>query len=506
VTARHGDAAAGGDTIGSGDFSVTLTIDVPDRTADSLGDVAAAYDPTSRHGWTLGFLDTSPCGNHPNDRELAFAIDAGTKPEWTDLGRPSATTIMVAGLAVLDGTLYAATWEGPPSDRGHVYRLDRTGWMDCGSPWDCNAVTRLAVHDGSLYAGVSRLRGGGSGLPDSANQEPGGRVLRYDGGTAWTDLGRLGDADSVAAIVPWQGDLYAIPMYSEGLFRLDQVGGWMWCGSPGRRLLALGVHDGVLYGAGNDHADVVSAIAQTAAGIVVPARAAEGGGGVFRYEGGEAWTSLGMQPATTQVYSIETFGGAMHIGTWPTGLVYRRGGEQRWDSTGRLGDESEVMNLLAFGGSLYGGTLPKAQVFRLDGPSIWSEVGRLDLTPNARYRRAASMAVHRGQLVVGTLPSGRVHAMRVGLAASTGRAVSPGRHEAVAVRRGPSIELYLDGTLAASATAPSGEALDLGMLPEATPGVGPRSRFGGRVEKFRVATGAPTTEEIAASRMAAPSS
>jgi hypothetical protein len=154
VTAPRADA------VGGGDFSVTLTIDVPDRTADSLGDVAAAYDPVSRRGWTLGFLDAAPCGNHPNDRELAFAIDAGTKPEWTDLGRPSATTIMVAALAVLDGRLYAATWEGPPSDRGHVYRLDGTGWIDCGSPWDCNAVTRLAVHDGSLYAGVSRREPG----------------------------------------------------------------------------------------------------------------------------------------------------------------------------------------------------------------------------------------------------------------------------------------------------------------------------------------------------------
>ena len=157
------------------------------------------FDPSSRRGWTLGFLDASPCGNHPNDRELCFTLDAATTPEWTDLGRPSAATIMVAALAVLDGALYAATWEGPPSERGHVYRLGPGGWVDCGSPWSCNAVTRLAVHEGQLYAGVSRLRGGGSGLPDSSNQEPGGRVLRYDGGTDWTDLGRLGDADSIAA-------------------------------------------------------------------------------------------------------------------------------------------------------------------------------------------------------------------------------------------------------------------------------------------------------------------
>lgn len=479
--------AGGG--IGTGDFTVRATIDVPGRPGSGLGDVAAMYDGPSRRGWTLGFLDSSPTGNHPNDRELFFGLDAGTTPEWTDLGSPSPAALMVAGLAVLDGVLYAATWEGPPSDRGHVYRLDAGGWTDCGSPWNCNAVTRLAVHDGRLYAAVSRLRGGGSGMPDSANQQPGGRVLRYEGGTDWTDLGGLGDADSVAGIVPWRGDLYAIPMYSEGLFRLEGPGDWAWCGSPGRRLLALGVHEGALYGAGNDHADVVSAIAQTAAGVVVPARSSEGGGGIFRYDGGEAWTSLGLQPETTQVYSIETFDGAMHIGTWPTGLVYRHGGENRWESLGRLGDETEVMNLLAFGGSLYGGTLPKAQLFRMDGPSDWTDVGRVDRTPNVLYRRAASMAVHRGQVVVGTLPSGRVHAMRVGLAVSTGRAVAPGRHDVVAVRRGSRLELHLEGVLAASEQDPSGRVLDLGTLPPMTVGGGPRAAFLGTVDGVDIKPG-----------------
>jgi hypothetical protein len=288
-------------------------------------------------------------------------------------------------------------------------------------------------------------------------------------------------------------------MYSEGLYRLEAPGSWAWCGAPGRRLLALGVHDGALYGAGNDHADVVSAIAQTAAGVVVPARSSEGGGGVFRYDGGEAWTSLGLQLETTQVYSIETFGGAMHIGTWPAGLVYRHGGENRWESLGRLGDETEVMNLLAFGGNLYGGTLPKAQLFRMDGASAWTEVGRVDRTPDVLYRRAASMGVHRGQVVVGTLPSGRVHAMRVGLAVSTGRAIGPGTHDIVALRRGPRLELHVDGALAAAEEDGSGRVLDLGDLPPMIAGGGPRATFPGTVGAVAVTTGAQPADEIATS-------
>jgi hypothetical protein len=480
---------------------------VPDGVTGGLGDVLSAFAVTERRGLTLGFLDSSPTGNHGNDRELLFGLDAGTDPAWTDLGSPSPAAIMVAGLAVLDGSLYAATWEGPPHERGHVYRLDGGMWTDCGAPWDCNAVTRLAVHDGRLHAGVSRLRGGGSGLPDSANQAPGGRILQYEGGQDWTDLGPLGDADSVAGIVPFGGELYAIPMYSEGLYRFVEPGRWAWCGSPGRRLLALGVHDGALDGAGNDHVDVVSAIAQTAAGIVVPQQSPEGGGGVFRYDGGTSWTSLGLQPETTQVYSIETYDDTMHVGTWPNGVVYRRGIDGEWRSCGRLGEETEVMNLLAFNGLLYAGTLPRAQVFRMDGPTTWTEVGRLDWTPDVLYRRAASMAVHHGRIVVGTLPSGHVQAMRVGQAVSSGRAIPPGEHHVAGVRRGPTLELYVDGALMATESDPAGAVLDLGELPPLASG-GPRAAFAGEVTDAAILARAmdpSDIERLAVARQPAPS-
>jgi Concanavalin A-like lectin/glucanases superfamily len=241
----------------------------------------------------------------------------------------------------------------------------------------------------------------------------------------------------------------------------------------------------------------VSAIAQTAAGIVVPQRAPEGGGGVFRYDGGTSWTSLGLQPDTTQVYSIETFGGAMHVGTWPNGIVYRLEPDGGWYSCGRLGDETEVMNLLAFNGLLYAGTLPRAQVFRMDGPASWTEVGRLDWTSDVLYRRAASMAIHRGRLVVGTLPSGHVHAMRVGQAVSSGRPVSPGDHHVAGVRRGPTLELYLDGVLVASERDPSGASLDLAELPALQSGTGPRGRFGGHVAGSMIHARAMDPSEIA---------
>ncbi len=487
-----------------GDVTVAAWVHAAASPTTVLGDAVSWFDPAARHGFTLGFEHGAPCGSHGNDRTAWFGVDAGTVPEFTDHGRPGEATVMVCSLAAWDGDLYAATWEQGPAPRGRVWRLDASAWVDCGSPWDANAVTRLAVHRGALYAGVSRLRGGGSGLEDSANQHPGGRILRYEGGDRWSDVGQLEGADSVAALVPFAGALYAAPMYSEGLFRLEAPGRWAWCGSPGRRLLALGVHSGALYGAGNDHAHVDSAIAMTRAGVVVPPREALGGGGVFRYDGDERWTARGLQPDTTQLYSIETYDDRMHIGTWPTGTVFRASGldgpgDATWESIGRLGDETEIMNLQAYNGMLYAGTLPGAWIFRYDGDDDWTPLRRLDETPDVLYRRAASMVVYRGELFVGTLPSAHVHSMRVGAVASHDGALTAGWHHLAGVRRGGAVTLFVDGAPVAAGT---GIPADVAMTPDARAplvlGGGPRASFEGELAEVRLWDRALGAEEISA--------
>ncbi len=471
--------------LGSRDFTVAAWVNAAADPTTVLGDAVSWFDPTTRHGFSLGFEHGAPCGSHGNDRTAWFGVDTGTAPRFEDHGRPGDATVMVCSLASFEGDLYAATWEGGPSPRGRVHRLCPGGWEDCGSPWDANAVTRLAVHEGALYAGVSRLRGGGSGLEDSANQNSGGRVLRYEGGHAWSDQGQLEGADAVAGLVPFAGALYAIPMYSEGLFRLDRPGSWGWCGSPGRRLLALGVHGGSLYGAGNDHAHVESAIALTRAGVVVPARSAAGGGGVFRYDGDERWTGRGLQPDTTQLYSIETYGGRLHVGTWPTGLVFRATdldatGDASWEPIGRLGEETEIMNLQTYNGMLYAGTLPHAQVYRYDRDGDWALLGTLDETPDVRYRRAASMVVFRGELFVGTLPSAHVHSLRTGGVATCDRSLSAGWHHLAGVRGEGQVTLFVDG-VAVATSREDGAGAPFVRRPDTTLvlGGGPRAGFEG---------------------------
>ena len=447
-----------------GGFTVAAWVNAAAPATTVLGDAVSWYDARSRHGFTLGFEHGSPCGSHGNDRTAWFGVDTASEPRVTDHGKPGDASIMVCSLAVFEGSLFASTWEEGPTPQGRVLRLGADAWEDCGAPWDANAVTRLAVHAGALYAGVSRLRGGGSGRDDSANQAPGGHILRYEGGQSWSDMGALDGADSITALVPFAGTLYAAGMYSEGVFRMDGPRSWRSCGSPGRRLLALGVHGGALYGAGNDHVDAESAIALTKAGIVVPARDPSGGGGMFRYDGDEQWASCGLQRDTTQVYSIETYRRRLHIGTWPTGLVYRADDLEgpngaTWVSTGRLGTETEVMNLQSYNGQLYAGTLPHAQVFRYAGDDDWALVATLDETPNVTYRRAASMALFRGELFVGTLPSARVHSIRAGAVATLDTSVAPGWHHLAGVRDGREVRLYVDGVLAATGTGDIGELM-----------------------------------------------
>ena len=107
------------------------------------------------------------------------------------------------------------------------------------------------------------------------------------------------------------------------------------------------------------------------------------------------------------------------------------------------------------------------------------------------------MAVHRGALVVGTLPSGRVHSMRVGSAVSSGRALGSGRHHIAAVRRGPTLELYVDGALTAAETDGDGRVLDLGLVPAIRVAGGPRAVFGGEVTQLDFISHALNPPEIA---------
>ena len=459
--------------LGSGDFSIAVWVYTESELDDVLGDLVSKYDPETRTGLNFGIMSYAGVTSaQSNRRNLFFGIDAGRiDPEWTDCGRPG-NNFYVKALAVYDGGLYAATWEPGEGESGHVYRFEAPNrWIDCGSPDVSNAVTALAVYQDKLYAGVEYYSGGGSALPLSPNTHPGGKVYRYEGGTEWTDCGKLGDVKSVSGLAEFRGRLYAgtgtsggwrdMPR-TRGMYRYEGGTKWISCGCPGLRVVHLGVHNGNLYGLSYDQ------------------------GGFFQYEGETNWKRLGPVPDSTQVYSFAVFEGKIHVGTWPTGSVFRYDGPQAWTHCGRLGEEKEVMGMAVYNGKLYAGTLPLGAVYRYDGEGRWTSTGRLDQTPDVTYRRVWSMAVYGGKLFAGTLPSGHVWSLEAGKCVTDDRALAPGRRHVAAVKSGGLLKLYVDGRCVATSSGFNPNDYDLTNDRPWRIGLGQHDHFRGKMRDLRI--------------------
>ena len=459
--------------LGTGPFTISVEVHTEAKLDDALGDILSWYDPQTRNGFNFGLLNYSGVtSSQSNWRNVFFGIDAAQAGEtWTDCGRPG-NNWMINSLTVFDGDLYAATWEPGKDERGHVYRYaGGTEWVDCGAPSPANGLKGLAVYQGRLYVGSELYDGGGSSLPVSSNKSLGGHVYRYEGGTEWTDCGKIADVRSISGMAVYRGKLYVgtgttgawrdTPR-TRGMYRFDGIGKWTDCGCPGLRVTHIGVHDGSLFGLSYDD------------------------GGFFRYKGDRDWERLGPVPNTTQVYSMMAYEGSLHVGTWPTGSVFRFDGPQRWENIGRLGEEKEVMAVSVYNGKFYAGTLPLGAVFRYDGQSTWTSVGQLDKTPNVRYRRAWSMAVFDGKLFCGVLPSGHVHSYEAGKAVSYDKQLQPGWRHLVAVRDSSRLRLYVDGRQAAESSEFDAEGFDLKPNRPLKIGGGQHDWFNGRMRNLRL--------------------
>lgn len=470
--------------IGRKPFTLAAWIHTDQHLDDVLGDVMTCYDPKTRTGFTLSLMNYAGVTNaQSNWRNILFGIDAGRiDPEWTDCGRPG-TNLLVRSLTVFDGDLYASVWEPAADEAGHVYRYaGGTRWIDCGSPDKANAIASMAVYDGKLYVGSERYSGGGSSLPLSPNENDGGSVFRYEGGTRWTDCGKIADVRSVSGLAVFNGRLYAgtgttgawrdTPR-TRGMYRFDGIGKWTSCGCPDQRIVHLSVHNGSLYGLSYDP------------------------GGFFRYEGGTKWTLQGPVPDTTQVYATAVYEGQLLAGTWPTGSVFRYDGPQKWTHAGRLGDEKEVMGMAVYNGQLYAGTLPFADVYRYEGGDRWVSTGRLDHTPDVRYRRAWSMAVFNGKLFCGVLPSGHVLSLEAGKSTTYDHALPAGWHHIAATKSNDRLRIFVDGKQVSESSAFDPQDYDLTSSGPLKIGFGQHDYFNGKMKDVRIYSRELSAEEIA---------
>lgn len=468
--------------LGNRPFSISTWIHTDEELDDVLGDVITCYDPDSRTGFTLSLMNYAGVTSaQSNWRNVLFGIDAGRiDDKWTDCGRPGSNQ-QVKSLVVFDGGLYAAVWEPGEGQSGRVYRYaGGTQWEDCGAPDKANALTGMAVFNGKLYVGSELYSGGGSSLPLSPNQHHGGTVYRYEGGTRWTNVGKVADVRSISGLTNYKGKLYAgtgttgawrdTPR-TRGMYRFDGIGKWTSCGCPGLRVVHMSVYNGDLFGLSYDDA------------------------GFFRYDGGTNWTRLGPVPDTHQVYSTAVYEGRIHAGTWPTGSVFRFEGPQKWINTGRLGEEREVMGMAVYNGKLYAGTLPLAEVYRYDGQDNWVSTGQLDTTPDVRYRRAWVTAVYDGKLFCGVLPSGHVLSLEAGRCVTYDRALSSGWHHLAAIKSDKTLSLYIDGRVAQTRSCDS-STFDLSTNGPLKIGFGQHDYFNGSMKDLRIYNRTLTESEI----------
>ncbi|MCH2661325.1 LamG domain-containing protein [bacterium] len=469
---------------GSEDFALAAHIYTEAMVDDPLGDIATKFDPQRRKGFNFGLKrHSAACTSLANYRNLQFGIDDDAlDPEWTDCGQPGRSTFVMA-LAVHEGALYAGTAETAEDHAGHVFRyVGDAQWEDLGPLDGANAVMTLAPYEGALYAGTGRLKLLGSSLPESANSQEGGKVFRRDG-DAWVDCGKMGGErgsyaeyahDTVHSLEVFQGRLYGVPLYTQGLFCYEGDQTWTDCGSYGRRAFTLGAYRGALHLLDN-------------------------GPGVYRYESGDdwtRWTRLAELSGVSQVYSLAVYQGRMVVGTWPEARVFGAAPDGGWSDMGRLGEELEVMGMAVYNGKLYAGTLPLGQVYRYDGDGRWTCTGQLDTTPDGTYRRAWSTAVYDGKLFFGTLPAGRVMSLEAGRNATMDRALAPGWRHVAAVRRQGKLALYVDGEEVAASSAFADASYDLSHGEPLQVGCGQHDYFNGRIADRRFYRGAPSAEEI----------
>jgi hypothetical protein len=477
--------------LGAGDFTLAMWLQ-SDENSDRLpGDLISQYDPVKRRGFHLT-LKSNPGAttNQANWRHLQFGIDNNRPSEWLDSGRPGNATIAF-GLAVHEGALYAGTCEPGKDESGRVYRYaGAQQWIDCGAPDKSNSVMALAVHQGKLYAGTGKYKLAGSHLKESENTTLGGRVLRYDGGTRWTDCGQLPDTQAVGGFVVFKGQLYASSLYRPaGFFRYE--GGTLWTSRPvpqgpdlktqeigPKRVEALTVYDGFIYASSYD------------------------GGHVHRYDG-KSWTDCGRLGENTQTYSFAQYEGALYVGTWPSGRVYRFEDLNRWADVGRLGKELEVMGMTVHNGTLLAGSLPLAEVYSYEGGDTWKRLTRLDYS-DVEYRRAWTMAEHDGQVFCSALPSGKVFAFSTGLQTAWGHTLSSAWHHVTAVKSANRLTLYVDGKKVSESAVMDATHYNLDSDKPLRIGTGMNGALNGRLSDVRVYQRTLNTAEIEALAKEAP--
>ena len=491
--------------LGRQDFSIAVWVRCEKPMRGVFGDILSKFDAQQRRGINFSVAGSAPSYNAMSDaRHVHFGIDDGYLGAWEDCGRPWKSNSLVPCLIVYEGELYCGIADADrPEDAARVFRwAGGKEWVDCGRLGkDPNhlSVQSMIVHEGKLYAGTgiwdwNRATGRVQGMPRAAPT----RVFVFEGGTNWRDLGQLGNGARVLCMGSFGGELYA---------GVDAIGGgkcfkydgskWADCGAPdGRNLECLLPVGGALYASTH--------------------------GNVYRYEGGQAWTRIGLCPhQITQIHTMKSVAGRLWIGTWPQGYALRHEGGDAWAIVGRLGlpagerECNEINDLAVYNGKVYAGVIPKAQVYRYESDGQWTLLRSLAKRPDwhadrsPSWCRVTSLTSFRGRLFASTGSCqgravdvdpdetlGRVYALQAGQVVSHERDIGGDWTHLAVVRQGAELRLYVNGRPSISSQAPEGRAFDLANTQPMRIGFGAQGSFAGALADLRLYAGALAPDQI----------
>ncbi len=499
--------------LGSGDFSISLWIQLPGPINDIVGDVVDFYDPTQRKGITLAV--SSSAGGYQSqgtDRHLYFGIDNAQATEWQDCGRPSLTSNYVSNsLTVYKGKLYAAiAGAKDQKDWAHVFRYEGgQQWTDCGRVGNekTEGVLPLIVHNGELYAATSSYDWTRVNQP--GRYDP-GRVYRYMGGTSWEEVsGPLGDNRTLTNMASYNGKLFAGGgPNTQAMFTQDTGKVWKLSSKfPTEGPRKCFPHSSRVY--------------RDKLFVAFPS--------AYAFDG-QQWMYAGVpsEPESTlQTHSLTVYQGDLIAGTWPLAKVSRYLGGERWKVFGRVGrDGTEVNALVVYNGKLYGGSIPRATVSRHESDSTWTVIkefyspeGWTPVPPienggnptneqvNA-WTRVTSMTVYNGKLFAGIgsctssaldAPAdirGKVFAMEAGKNVSYHEDLGSGWKHITAIRAGGKLKLYVDGSLIQESDAFDPSLYDLSHDQPLRLGFGQNDYFTGKMKEVRTYNRALSEAEI----------
>ncbi len=280
---------------------------------------------------------------------------------WPDGGRYVRT---LAG----DGTnLFAGT------DNGFVYRLRGSAWEDTGLQsvaadfdvaaviWTSNGLYAIANGFVYCFANTNWTSCGDAGLTypcfgwDGDHLYVGGlagQVVRYEGGTDWTDLGAAGAA-KISAIAGLGTNLYA-----------TSVDGYVY--------RYLGEQSWTNIWPDNDAGNIQEMIA-AGTNLYVAQYYDDAGKDIYKYDG-TTWENIGSAWGDNQIDKLLWHGTNLYAGS-SKGTVYRYDGGTNWTSLRSLGN-AHITGLAGIGDHVYAGS--GLGVFRGEDPVIAQYVGIFD--------------------------------------------------------------------------------------------------------------------------------